>query len=1045
MKRAMAVVVLMAGLATGMPRIAECGIISPLVVLPTDGIQVPSGTDVRVYSAPMVLSSAFFDGKTSNAYVFSSESSLKKLITTDPAGNAATWTDSDVLAGISSRSGTFYNNGVVATFDYYPGGGANYSALYKVSQDGSFSQWKLSQDHGGAGCIISGVKNSLFLPAALPSGVAMQNGLTARVLKSNYSFGPIGKVFFGPDGSLYAFTSSANRKRLAKIAPDGSSDTAALSDVLVGQNLRAGALYGNGYVVAVDYAPTAGNQYGGIYTVNADGSYTAWTLSQSHSGISDLVPAPGGGYYFTDFENDNIWHITTPGVAETAVFKVSPVAPWSVAASGAGQIYMVNWIPGEWWSNGGVNAVYRVTGDAASLVALAPEGSRFYSIAAAKGGLFGTSFYVTDDLGGRVLRIEADNSLTPVVTGLSSPTAIAFDPVTGNMAVVCNGGHIIWFGANLTPFAVPSESAESLKGLYFADFENDNVWFVPSEGSAEVPIVETNVPPGLGSLAYNYLNDTIYALNWTGGWPFGGEDSVYEIGANGVATQVVKGSFASIAMSPGGPFGKALYLSDAQAGKILKLENGSTTPMVSGLVSPGAISFDPVSGNMAVICDSGRSLVWIGANPGSPAGGVPGTVGMFFAPAEQDFSQTAKSTISGAEISLEVPGTKPAYYSAVSKLPLTGDFEITASIRMPEKTLEQGQNRNATFSVVSDVAGQLSSQAYIGIMQKTSGYAGTGGQYAVYTDMNIISGWGRFNSRIITGEPYRTFKITRKSGVIATYYLENSAWVQLSTATDGFNDRVRIYFSVDTSWDASAGVTHSAVFNAIDMGAAFTPDGRPAPPTNIVAADVPNDNGHAVKLTWTASSSESTGAVSWYRIFRSRSATLTDPIPIKRFASLDSLLFWEERATILIDSVAAGVTLYTDSNVPLNGRTYYYWLQSVGSGGVGKPVPAGFGSATAVAEAAPHVFIVSPPYPNPFNPTTTLRYELPMKSHVRIMVFDALGRKVATIADGFLTAGVHEAVWNSRADSGALVGSGLYLYRFEAGTFQAQGKMLLVR
>ncbi len=52
---------------------------------------------------------------------------------------------------------------------------------------------------------------------------------------------------------------------------------------------------------------------------------------------------------------------------------------------------------------------------------------------------------------------------------------------------------------------------------------------------------------------------------------------------------------------------------------------------------------------------------------------------------------------------------------------------------------------------------------------------------------------------------------------------------------------------------------------------------------------------------------------------------------------------------------------------------------------------------------------------------------------------------MAVILDRTLTAGVHEAVWNGRADSGASSGSGLYLYRFEAGQFKAQGKMLLVR
>ena len=152
----------------------------------------------------------------------------------------------------------------------------------------------------------------------------MQTGISSKVLRSNYTFGAVGNIFFGPDGSLYTFTSSPNRKMLAKISSNGTSTAVTQSDVLVGANFRAGALYDNGYVLAIDYAPAAGNQLSGIYTMNSDGTYNTWLLTQGHSAvISDLIPAPQGGYYFTDFENDNIWHITTPGAEETPVLTSS--------------------------------------------------------------------------------------------------------------------------------------------------------------------------------------------------------------------------------------------------------------------------------------------------------------------------------------------------------------------------------------------------------------------------------------------------------------------------------------------------------------------------------------------------------------------------------------------------------------------------------------------------------------------------------------------------------------------------------------------------
>jgi hypothetical protein len=1103
MKKSLAVAAVLAILALGIPPRAESWVISPLVALPSTGVQIPQGTDIRMYSAPLLLGSVFFDGTSTDAYMLSSDPSYHKLITTDSAGNAATFLDSAVLAGISSRGGIMYGDHVVVAIDYWPDGGASYPALDKIARDGTWSEWTLSQGHGGAGSIIAGVKNSLFLPAALPAGVSVQTGMTAKVLKSNYTFGPIGNLFFGPDGSLYAFTSSANRKMLAKIMANGASSTAAVSDVLVGQNFRGGALYDNGYVVSVDYAPDAGNTPGGIYTMNSDGAYTAWNLTLGHGGISDLIPAPQGGYLFTDFESDNIWHITTPEAAVTPLLTTSPVALMSVAANDGGDIYAVNWIPGEWWSNGGVNAVYRKSGDTMELVAQAPEGSQLFSIAAAKGGIFGNSFYVTDTTGGRVLRVESNNTLTPVITGLPNPGRIKFDPISGNMVVVCNGQYIVWFGEGLTPFTAQAESAETQKGFYFSDFENDNVWFVQSEGKNEIPILESNVPPGLGTITYNDLNDTIYALNWTGGWPFGGEDSVYEIGSNGVATQVIKGNFSSIAMSKGGVFGKALYLSDSQGGRIVKLENGSTSEVISGLPSPGAISFDPISGNMAVVCDGGKSVAWIGANLESPASGDPGTVGTFFVPGEQDVSLISNSSINKSEVSLSLLDSRPAGYSAVSKKALTGDFEITASIRMSQETLQSGQNRDATFTVVSDVAGQKTNQCYIGFLQKTVGYAATGNQYGVYTDMNINGGWGRFNSRLISGEPFRTFKIARKNGVISTYYLENDVWVKLSTATDGFNDRVRVFFSIDTAWEASLGVAHSAVFNAIDLGEAnptvpsadFNGDGfvslsdlvllgtkwglTSASPDFLVKYDLNKDGsiglGDLVLLgnQWTAPGKVAKGAPSGAILdlsaARNEAASMFSVnVRAKDATGIDGVAFslkYDANLFEFLKNSVAGLGTISLANEATPGvidiASVYAKEQFSGAITLGFKSRGGtsdlnmamtntevllngvIGSVNDRAvslKAQPLEYALHQNAPNPFNPSTAISFTLAKAGKTTVEVFNVAGQKVDTLVNGSMSAGSHSVTWDASKFS-----AGLYFCTIRSGEFTHTMKMMLLK
>jgi hypothetical protein len=215
------------------------------------------------------------------------------------------------------------------------------------------------------------------------------------------------------------------------------------------------------------------------------------------------------------------------------------------------------------------------------------------------------------------------------------------------------------------------------------------------------------------------------------------------------------------------------------------------------------------------------------------------------------------------------------------------------------------------------------------------------------------------------------------------------------------------------------------------------------PPTDFQVADIPNDQGHTLKLTWTLSASENSNSVDFYRIFRSRLGTFTNPIPVSRFATLDSINFYDLTYTILIDSVAAGVKEYIDYGVPMNGITYYYWLQAVGTGGVSKPIAAGF--ATTVQEIAPLEFKVSDAWPNPFNPTTTIRYELPESAHIKLTVYDVLGKKVAVLEDGVKSAGVHDAIWNARNRNGGTNGSGVYFWLLETGPHRAHGKMMLLR
>jgi len=84
--------------------------------------------------------------------------------------------------------------------------------------------------------------------------------------------------------------------------------------------------------------------------------------------------------------------------------------------------------------------------------------------------------------------------------------------------------------------------------------------------------------------------------------------------------------------------------------------------------------------------------------------------------------------------------------------------------------------------------------------------------------------------------------------------------------------------------------------------------------------------------------------------------------------------------------------------------------------------------------------MLSQNYLNPFNPTTTISYALPERSHVTLTVFNTLGQQVTTLVNSEVDAGYHEA----RFDATGLA-SGVYLYRLRAGEYMRTRKLILLR
>ena len=84
-------------------------------------------------------------------------------------------------------------------------------------------------------------------------------------------------------------------------------------------------------------------------------------------------------------------------------------------------------------------------------------------------------------------------------------------------------------------------------------------------------------------------------------------------------------------------------------------------------------------------------------------------------------------------------------------------------------------------------------------------------------------------------------------------------------------------------------------------------------------------------------------------------------------------------------------------------------------------------------------------YPNPFNPTTKIKYDLPQDNMVTITIHDIMGRNVTTLMKAKQTAGFHSLKWDAKNNIGVGVAAGIYIYTIQAGEFRATKKMVLLK
>jgi hypothetical protein len=100
---------------------------------------------------------------------------------------------------------------------------------------------------------------------------------------------------------------------------------------------------------------------------------------------------------------------------------------------------------------------------------------------------------------------------------------------------------------------------------------------------------------------------------------------------------------------------------------------------------------------------------------------------------------------------------------------------------------------------------------------------------------------------------------------------------------------------------------------------------------------------------------------------------------------------------------------------------------------------------TVESPRVPLRFLVMQNAPNPFNPSTTIRFALPEAGHVTLAVYDINGRLVRMLVGQTLLPGHHEVVWDGYDAVGRAVASGVYVYRLTAPQGVVTRRMVLAR
>ena len=166
--------------------------------------------------------------------------------------------------------------------------------------------------------------------------------------------------------------------------------------------------------------------------------------------------------------------------------------------------------------------------------------------------------------------------------------------------------------------------------------------------------------------------------------------------------------------------------------------------------------------------------------------------------------------------------------------------------------------------------------------------------------------------------------------------------------------------------------------------------------------------------------------------------------------SMDGIKWEKSPDNPIIDTSPAWGSSYLTTAVLQIEDFYHLWYTSFTFAARGQkgeigyaisPVLNGSGSDSEI----PSGYFLAQNFPNPFNLSTVIQYDLPERAGVTLVIFDVLGRRVKTLVQGIENAGFKTITWNGNNELGEPVNSGIYFYQIRAGNFIQTRRMLLLK